>query len=197
MSDSTARLANCEAAIDLANREDPTRVPYEDAEHPTALIEGLRASAWVRALHAGASDPLLLAARAHHIRRWLVPRDSYPRTREGYHAWRSGLYDFHADELGKLMRIAGYTDGDVARSARILRKQGIKSDPEVQAHEDAVSLAFIELRLAAFAPTVNDEQLIRALKRTLLKMSPAGRDAVGQLAVNGETAAILSRLGDA
>ncbi|HET7737300.1 MAG TPA: DUF4202 domain-containing protein [Tepidiformaceae bacterium] len=196
MSNTAPRLENCEAAIDLANRDDPTRVVFEGAEQPTALIEGIRAAAWVRELLPGASEPLLLGARAHHLRRWLVPRDSYPRTREGYHAWRSGLYDFHAEELGKLMRTAGYTDDEVARSARILRKQGIKSDPEVQAHEDAVSLAFIELRLAAFAPTVNDEQLVRALKRTLLKMSAEGRAAVGQLAVNGETAAILSRLGD-
>ncbi len=131
MSDTAPRLSECEAAIDLANRDDPTRVPYDGAQHPTALIEGLRASAWVHELQPGASDSLLLAARAHHIRRWLVPRDSYPRTREGYHEWRSGLYDFHADVLGKLMRIAGYTADEVTRSARILRKHGIKSDPEV------------------------------------------------------------------
>ena len=33
-------------------------------------------------------ETLLLAARAHHLRRWELPRDSYPVGRAGYLRWR-------------------------------------------------------------------------------------------------------------
>lgn len=197
MSISPVPLLRCEHAIDVSNEFDPGRTLFEGEAHPTAQIEGRRAAAWVRELVPGASDVLLLAARAHHLRRWEVSRDSYPRTREGYHAWRGGLYDFHAHELAKLMLAAGYTEGDTDHASRILHKRGIKSDAEVQAHEDAVSLAFVELRLVSFAPTVNDEQLMRALKRTLLKMSPGGRAALESLRLDDDTSAVLAKLEEA
>ncbi|MGE5320186.1 MAG: DUF4202 family protein [Hyphomicrobiaceae bacterium] len=56
-----------------------------------------------------------LAARAQHIRRWTVPRNGYPMTREDYHAWRTGLYTFHANIAGELMRQAGYDDAMIER----------------------------------------------------------------------------------
>ncbi|MFN0073497.1 MAG: DUF4202 domain-containing protein [Chloroflexota bacterium] len=186
------RFNGCVQAIDAANRADPVLREFEGATYPQSLLEGERAQAWIERLLPDASETLRLAARAHHVRRWEVPRSSYPRTREGYHAWRTYLYGFHAEVLAGFMETAGYPPTEVDRARTILSKRVIKSDPDAQTHEDAVSLAFLEVRLAEFAPTITDEQLLRALRRTWAKMSPAGRAAAQSLALNPQAQAALA-----
>lgn len=181
-------------AIDRANAADPGRVHFAGEPRPLALVEGERAHAWITHLLPEPAEPLQIAARGHHIRRWTVPRETYPRSREGYHEWRTYLYSFHAGEVGGIMRNAGYSEDEIEHTSRILHKRGIKSDPDVQAFEDAVSLTFIELRLAEFASTVSDEQLLRALRRTWAKMSAAGHAAAASIAVDDPTARVLAAL---
>ena len=181
------------SAIDAANAGDPDTLRFAGADRPRARIEGERAQHWLDRLRPDASEVLRLTARAHHLRRWEVPRDSYPRTRAGYHAWRSGLYEFHATALGELMSAAGYAEDDIAEAARLMGKRGIKTDRDAQSYEDAVSLAFLELRLADFAPSVSDDQLMRALRRTWNKMSDAGHAVALQLELSEEAAAIVGR----
>lgn len=188
-----ARLPDVVAAIDGANREDPSSLDFEGASHPQALIEGARAQFWVEQLRADAGDPLRLAARAHHIRRWEHPREAYPRTRAGYREWRERLYSLHGQTLGGLMREGGYPEHDVETAAAIMSKRGIKTNPDVQSYEDAVSLAFLELRLAAFAPSVDDDRLMNALRRTWRKMSDAGHAAALSLELSPEATAIVQR----
>lgn len=178
------RFALCVRLIDEANAADPACCELNGEQRPRCLVEGERAQSWLERLHPNASDALKLAARAHHVRRWEVPRDSYPLTRVGYHAWRTRLYGFHGEVLGAFMERAGYPVEDVTRAQEILSKQRIKVDPECQAHEDAVSLAFLEVRLAEFAPRISDEQLLRALRRTWAKMSPDGHAAALELAAS-------------
>ena len=62
------------AAIDRANAEDP---------QGRELIYSHRMVDWVRVLAPSASEELLLAARAQHIRRWTVARSTYPEGRNG------------------------------------------------------------------------------------------------------------------
>jgi hypothetical protein len=181
------------SAIDAANAGDPDALRFEGADHPRAGIEGRRAHHWLDQLRPDASEALRLATRAHHLRRWEVPRDSYPRTRAGYHAWRTGLYEFHAAALGDLMRDAGYPEDEIAEAARIMGKGNIKTDRDAQSYEDAVSLAFLELRLVDFAPSVSDDQLMRALRRTWRKMSDAGHAVALRLDLSEEAAAIVGR----
>jgi hypothetical protein len=180
-------------AIDTANAADSTSIPFEGTLHPQAWIEGRRAHHWVLELDTDASDPLQLAARAHHIRRWELPRSSYPRTRTGYLEWRTKLYDFHADTLAGMMRDAGYDEADIQATGHILHKRGIKTDLDAQTHEDAVSVAFLELRLASFAPTVDAAQLLNALRRTWRKMSDRGRAAALTLDLSPEAKDAVER----
>lgn len=187
------RLARVLAEIDAANGQDPGRVAFAGAAWPTALIEGQRAHAWAVQLHPEASDALQIATRAHHLRRWEVERASYPRTREGYLAWRTHLYGFHGRAAGDLMRGLGYPDDSVERVAELLQKRALKRDAEAQTHEDAVSLAFLELRLSAFLEGVSEEQAIRALRRTWAKMSPAGREAATGLSLDERAALAVQR----
>lgn len=187
------RFALALNAIDAANAADPASLPIDGVPQPQASAEGVSAQAWLERLWPSAPEPLLLAARAHHLRRWEVPRTAYPRTRAGYHAWRTRLYDFHADVLGALMLEAGYTNVDVELASRVLHKQAIKRDPHAQAHEDAVSLAFLEVRLPAFAESVDEEQLLRALRKTWRKMSAAGHSAALTIPFAPSLATIVQR----
>lgn len=171
------RLETVSARIDAANAADPVRVSFEGDAHPQALIEGRRAHEWVLRLQPDAAYALQLAARAHHIRRWEVPRADYPRGRTGYLRWRTKLYGFHADIVAELMGEAGYAEDEIDVARRVIHKRGIKTDANAQTYEDAVSLAFLEIRLAAFVPTVPDAALLNALRRTWRKMSEPGREA--------------------
>ena len=121
-----------------------------------------------------ASEASQLAVRAQHIKRWTVPRNSYPMTKEGYHAWRTGLYTFHADTAGELMRQAGYDDGMIERVKKAVGKRGIKVNPESQLLEDIANLVFIEHYLLAFAqskPDYDEEKWLEIIRRTWGKMS--------------------------
>jgi hypothetical protein len=127
-----------------------------------------------------ASEAVRLAVRSQHIRRWEIPRDSYPRTPEGYKAWRTRLMDFHADTAGAILREAGYGEETIARVRSLLRKERLKRDPETQLLEDIIALVFLEHYLAGFVAGhagYDEAKFADILHKTWLKMSPRGREA--------------------
>ena len=63
--------------FDAAHREDPT-ILVDDQEVPWSLLYHRRMTHWVKHLAPDAPEPLLLAARCQHIRRWTIPRSDYP-----------------------------------------------------------------------------------------------------------------------
>jgi len=180
--------------IDEQNQADPSHLHYEGQTYPIALIEGLRAHDWVLRLNANASEPVQIAARGHHLRRWEISRDSYPRTRKGYLAWRNRLYSFHGDAVEEVMWRSGYDEDSIAQTRQLLSKQAIKTDHEAQAYEDAVGLTFLELRLETFIDTVSYDQLTRALGRTWQKMSEAGHTAARSLDLDQRSAEAIQEL---
>ena len=93
----------------------------------------------------------LLAARAHHLRRWVVPRSTYPEGRAGYLRWRRDQKRRHAEEVGAILAEVGYPTEVVERVGAIVRKEGLGSDPAVQVHEDALCLVFLETQAADVA----------------------------------------------
>src|SRR5262249_40521038 len=71
------------AAIDAANGEDPTIVSVRGRTGPKEILHAELVTEWVTRLDPDAPDALLLAARGHHLRRWTVPRATYPSGRAG------------------------------------------------------------------------------------------------------------------
>ncbi len=128
MIENQERFERALALFDAANGEDPNL----DEGQPKELLYGRRMSEMIARFAPDASEAAQLAVRAQHIQRWKVPRDSYPMTKEGYHAWRTGLYTFHANTTGELMRQAGYDDAMIERVKKAVGKRGIKSNPETQ-----------------------------------------------------------------
>jgi hypothetical protein len=161
------------AKIDEANSRDPSSVRGEPGE----VVYSRRMSEWLERLEPNAGEALRLAARAQHIRRWEIPRGKYPITRAGYHQWRTALYSFHADAAAQVLWAVGYGEEIVARVRSLLRKEKLKSDPEMQTLEDVVCLVFLENYFADFAPKHDEEKVIGILRRTWKKMSERGHQA--------------------
>lgn len=159
------------AAIDAANRDDPHRFEGE----PLALVEGRLAHAWVERLTDEPSDALLLAARAHHLRRWVVPRSTYPDGRSGYLRWRRDQKVRHADELRALLTGVGVDAPTIERAATLVTKTGLGSDPDAQVFEDALCLTFLATQLGSTAERLGDDRMVPVVAKTLAKMSDAGR----------------------
>ncbi|HMS58771.1 MAG TPA: DUF4202 domain-containing protein [Tepidiformaceae bacterium] len=171
------------SAIDAANAVDPTLVPTPDGPRPKELVHAELMTAWVRRLRPDASEALLLAARAQHIRRWESPRSSFPEGRTGYLRWRTQLYRFHADTAAALLREAGYGEDVAGRVGALIRKELLGRDPDAQAIEDALCLVFLELQLGDVAGKMDREKLITVLRKTWTKMSPDARRLALELAL--------------
>ena len=171
MSEDPARFARAMELFDLANAEDPNL----DEGQPKELLYARRMSEMLGRFAADASETVALAVRAQHIRRWTVPRSSYPMTKAGYYAWRTGLYQFHAVTAGRLMREAGYDDEDIIeRVQKAVGKRGMKVHAETQLLEDVTDLVFLEHYLVDFAgqkPDYSEEKWLEILRKTWRKMS--------------------------
>jgi len=182
------------AAVDAANADDPHTIVVHGETRPKELAHAELMTTWVRRLDPGCRDEQLIAARAHHLRRWSIPRDDYPRDRPGYLRWRTALRRQHAEDVAAIMRDGGYDDAAIARVQAIVRKQGLGRDPAVQTHEDALCLVFLETQFDELAGQLDDDdKMVDILRKTAGKMSPAGLEAAQGLAYSPGAAALLQR----
>jgi Domain of unknown function (DUF4202)/SnoaL-like domain len=182
------------AAIDAVNARDPNLVHVRDRTGPKEVVHAELVTEWVRELAPDASEALLLAARGNHLRRWTVPRSSYPEGRAAYLRWRRDLHEQHARELAEILVDAGYDAATVARVQAIVRKQGLgRGDDEVQVLEDALCLVFLETQLADVAGRLDAGTLTTVLQKTTRKMSPAGRAAIARVPLDETARALLDR----
>jgi len=186
------RFAGASAAIDAANDDDPVRIVVDGVERPKELVHADVVLRWVVELDPEADEYQRLAARAHHLRRWVVPRTDYPDGRGGYLRWRTDHKKRQADEVAQILAAHGYTSDEIDRVAGIVAKRALGSDPAVQTHEDALCLAFLELQLDAVASQLGDVRTVEVLRKTIAKMSPRGLDAVGSIALSPHGAALVA-----
>jgi hypothetical protein len=191
--DSDKRFQAAIERIDRANREDPNREVWEGVEYPKELLYAERMTRWLARLAPEASEPLRLAVRAQHLRRWESPRSAYPMDRAGYHRWRSDLQRFHAEAAGEILREVGYDDATIGRVQSLLRKERLKLDSEAQILEDVACLVFLESYFADFAQRHDEEKLIPIIRRTWAKMSEQGRQAALSLPLSPDYLALIQR----
>lgn len=172
------------AAIDRANAEDPQG---READYGRRMVD------WVRALVPGASEELLLAARAQHLRRWTVPRSKYPDGRNGYLRWREDLKKIHAEILAGIMAEAGYGEASRAKAKNILIRKNLSADAEGQTLEDAACLVFLQYEYAGFAAKTEPGKMVDILRKSWGKMSPAAREAALKLSYAPDLLALVKR----
>lgn len=191
-------IAAAFAAIDLANADDPTGFMRHGERRPLAQLQGERATHWLSVLVPDACDALRIAARAHHLRRFALPRSTYPEGRAGYLAWRRDQKRAHAAAIAELLLPIGVPSEVVERAGVIVQKIGLGADPEVQAFEDVVCLVFLETQYDELLGRSGEPLLVNALLKTMGKMSPGaialavdatppgdGRDLLVRVATTG------------
>jgi hypothetical protein len=179
--------------IDQANAQDPEGELWQGQWYPKTYLYGLRMTAWLTRLEPKAPEEVFLAARAQHLCRWLVPRQSYPPGREGYLKWRTFLYKFHADKAAHLLAAAGYGEEQIACVRKILLKRGLKQDPKVQRVEDAACLVFLEYYFAPFIQAVSDDKAVEIVAKIWRKLSDQARQAALGLHLAGRAGSLFKR----
>lgn len=180
------RFERAIAAIDAANAADPHTIEARGAARPKELAHAELMTEWVRRLDPDATEAQLLAARAHHLRRWTVPRSTFPDGRAGYLRWRLALRAQHAADVAELLEGVGYDQATIERVRAIVEKDGLRpdgrtTDAAIQVHEDALCLVFLETQLAATADQLGDDKIVEVIRKTARKMSAAGLVMVAQL----------------
>jgi hypothetical protein len=175
------RLERALAAIDAANADDPFTIDVGGVIRPKELAHAELMTAWIERLVESPTDAQRLAARAHHLRRWVSPRDSYPEGRAGYLRWRKDQAARQAQEVAEILGSCGYDEATVDRVQAIITKTGLRTDPEVQAHEDALCLVFLQTQLLDLAGQLGPDKAIDVLAKTVKKMTPRGRSEALEL----------------
>ncbi|MFN3883839.1 MAG: DUF4202 domain-containing protein [Rhodocyclaceae bacterium] len=163
------------AAIDAANAQDPRLdTDYDGTRVPRELLYGRRMAEMIGRYAPEADEAMKLAVRGQHIERWKTPRESYPMTREGYLAWRTGLYKYHSERVAEIMREAGFDEKSVERAKQAVGKRALKVNPDTQLLEDVTDLVFIEHYMLEFAgqhPEYSEEKWLDIIRKTWKKMS--------------------------
>lgn len=179
------------ARFDAANADDPRQEPHDGVMTPRELRFARRVDEWVVRLMPAASDELRIAARGHTLRRWMIPREQYPKTKVGYRAWRSALNAFHAEQTDAILAEMGAAGPVRDRVRDLITKKDWRNDPEGRALEDGDCLAFLELKLAAYLDEWGDEKTIDILKKTLRKMTLQAIALASELTLDPRTRALL------
>ena len=179
-------------AIDAANAEDPNHVVVRGDDVPLALAHGRLAAEWIDRLIPDADDTLRLAARGHHLRRWELPRSSYPEGKAGYLRWRRDQKQRHAADVAALLAAAGYAEPAIERVQALIRRDHLATDPGAQAVEDAACLVFLETQLSWTAERLERDHMIDVIRKTTRKMSPAALAAVTTIPLSPADSALLT-----
>ncbi len=177
------------AAIDAANADDPTIIEVRGERVALALIHGRLATEWIEQLVDEPDEPLLLAVRAHHLRRWELRRDSYPDGRAGYLRWRRDQKIRHATDVAGILASRGYEPAEIERVQRLIRRESIDG---MQVVEDAACLVFIETQLASMAERMERVHLVDVIRKTAKKMSADGLELVARIPLGEEEVSLLS-----
>lgn len=183
--------------IDAANAADPNVLVVKGTPRPKELAHAELLTDWVKRLRPDAGEALLLAARAHHIRRWQIPRAAYPPGRQGYLQWRRDLHAFHAREAAAILEEAGYDPATINRVQQLIQKRGLGRDPEVQTLEDGLCLVFLETQFADLSERLDAAKMVDVLRKTWRKMSPAAQRLALDLDLPPKARDLLRRALDA
>ena len=178
------------AAIDIANAADPTGVDVRGERVALALVHGRLAVEWIERLVDNPPETLLLAGRAHHLRRWELPRDSYPLGRAGYLRWRRDQKARHASDVAAILGSCGYETNEIEDVQRLIRRESVDG---AQAVEDAACLVFIETQLGSLAERMDHDLLLEVIRKTARKMSDRGLELVASIPLGDAEQSLLKQ----
>jgi Domain of unknown function (DUF4202) len=172
--------------IDAAHAQDPNTTTINSSSVPYELHYAHKMSEY---LHRHTPEPsrlLATACRAQHFRRWEVTRDSYPRTKAGYFAWRTYLKKRQAEQVKEICLQCDYTEDEASTVAALIAKEDLKKgegkgDPEAQVLEDVACLVFLDDQFDQFEKGHDEDKIVSILQKTWAKMGERGRELALQM----------------
>ncbi|MEQ8716162.1 MAG: DUF4202 domain-containing protein [Acidimicrobiales bacterium] len=179
--------------VDEINAADPNTLTVDGVERPKELVHAEMMTEWLLRLDPEAGTEQRIAARAHHLRRWALPRSEYPEGRAGYLKWRTELSRRHAAEVTAIMADEGFGPEPIDRVTQIVRKRDIKGDPAVQTHEDALCLVFLSTQFEKLIADHGEDKVVEIVAKTLAKMSADGIAHANALDYTPTERAVLDR----
>lgn len=177
--------------IDVENSNDPNFEIFQDKKYPKELLYSIRMYAKLMEFCPEASEAVQIAAKAQHICRWKIARESYPMDRVGYLKWREDLKKFHSLTTAQILQRAGFDDDFIARVSFLIEKKLLKKDKETQLLEDVVCLVFLEYYLDPFVQKHNEEKLKSIIKKTWDKMSEKGHEQALKIKYSEDTLKLI------
>ncbi|WP_114749984.1 DUF4202 domain-containing protein [Pleomorphovibrio marinus] len=183
MTSSSNRFEKTIEAIDSLNSLDPHLEESNGSQIPKELLYSQRMTETLNQYEPSASETLKIAARAQHIQRWKIPRESYPMDRKGYLLWRTELKKFHGKLTADIMAKHAYSEAEIKKVEDLINKRRLKTDPEVQTLEDVICLVFLRYYFDEFIQKHEEEQekIVEIIHKTWKKMSPEGQEAALKL----------------
>ena len=181
------------ALIDKKNAEDINTYLVFGLDYPKELLYSQRMSRKLLQFNPNASRALQIAARAQHICRWKIARDTYPMDRVGYLKWRETLKKMHAELTAEILNQVGYDTQFIDRVSLLINKKLIKKNEESQVLEDTICLVFLDYYFEEFAAKHEDAKVIDILKKTWIKMSDKGHEAALQLNFSDKSLSLIKQ----
>lgn len=182
---------NASLWIDAENAKDPNSEIYQSQTYPKELLYSNRMYERLMDFHPNASEEVQIAAKAQHICRWKMPRESYPMDRVGYLKWREELKKFHAQTAAEILAKAGYSPEFIARVSFLIEKKLLKKDEETQLLEDVICLVFLEYYFDPFVHKHDREKMKNIILKTWNKMSEAGHQEALKISFRDENLQLI------
>ena len=170
----TKQFLVASALIDAENAQDPNTEVFQSTTFPKELLYSNRMYERLMSFQPYACEAVQVASKAQHIRRWEIPRESFPMDRLGYLKWREDLKKFHANTTAAILEKSGYDDEFIARVSFLIEKKLLKKDEETQLLEDVICLVFLEHYFDSFVPKHETEKMKNIILKTWNKMSDNG-----------------------
>ena len=179
------------AWIDAENAQDPNQETYQSQSYSKELLYSNRMFERLLNFEPKASQEIQIAAKAQHICRWKITRESYPMDRVGYLKWREDLKKFHAKTTASILEKAGYPEPFIARVSFLIEKKLLKKDAETQLLEDVICLVFLEYYLDPFVQKHDKEKLKNIILKTWNKMSENGHTEALKIKYSSENLELI------
>lgn len=179
--------------IDQKNSEDVHKEYADGVEFPKELLYSKRMTEKLLQFRPGASEALLIAARAQHICRWKIAREEYSNDKIGYLKWREALKKLHSEITSNILGEVGYDSEFINRVSFLIQKKLIKKDEGTQTLEDVICLVFLEYYFEDFAAKHNENKIVDIIKKTWRKMSSKGHEAAMKINYSKKSLSLIQQ----
>ena len=187
------RFTKAMDAFDAYHRQDPNTETVDGKAFPRELLYAQRMTDRLTKFAPDAGEAVKLAVRCQHIGRWEIPRESYPMDKKGYLLWRNQEKFHHADIAEKILTDCGYNQDIKEKVKALLLKKELFTNADTQLLEDVVCLVFLEHYLDDFTAKHADDKVVDILRKTMRKMSTAGKQTVETLRLSPKIRSLIKR----